>query len=288
LRKGDFGIMSIKIIADTSCDLPQHYVERLDIGLVPFRVSFDGETYLERFEITPEEFARKMLNSKALPKTASPDPGTLIDAFEKGLAAADQVIFFCISSALSSAYQNAHLAVGMMKTDRITIYDGLSISLGTGMLIIKTGEMIGQGLPMEEICWRLDALRKNTEMFMLVDSLENLVKGGRLGKYEGMAGSFLNIKPIIRMSDRGVPEIFEKVRGKKKALNKLIDLMGERAGENISQRMIGISHLDCVEEAQEMAGLIQDRYHPEHEIIISGIGSTLGTHGGPGSIFIAF
>ncbi|NMC26895.1 MAG: DegV family protein, partial [Syntrophomonadaceae bacterium] len=181
-------MMSIKIIADTSCDLPQHYIERLDIDLVPFKVSFgSGETYLERFEITSEEFASKMLNSKALPKTAAPDPGTLMVAFEKGLSSADQVIFFCISSALSSAYQNAHLAAGMLKTDRITIYDGLSISLGTGILIIKAAEMIGKGLAMEEMRVRLNAFRNNMEMFMLVDSLENLVKGGRLGKYEGMA-----------------------------------------------------------------------------------------------------
>ncbi|MEQ8236620.1 MAG: DegV family protein [Syntrophomonadaceae bacterium] len=281
--------MSIKIIADTSCDLPQHYVEKLGIGLVPFKVSFDdGETFLERFEITSEKFSSKMLNSKALPKTAAPDPGTLMVAFEKGLSSADQIIFFSISSALSSGYQNAHLAAGMLKTERITIYDGLSISLGTGILIIKTAEMIRQGLAMEEISMRLNELRKNTEMFMMVDSLENLVKGGRLGKYEGMAGSFLNIKPIIRMSDNGVPEIFEKVRGKRKALNRLIDLIGERAGDNVSQRIIGISHLDCIEDAQEMAGLIKERYQPEYEIIISGIGSTLGTHGGPGSIFIAF
>ncbi len=281
--------MSIKIIADTSCDLPQHYVEKLGIGLVPFKVSFDdGETFLERFEITSEKFSSKMLNSKALPKTAAPDPGTLMVAFEKGLSSADQIIFFSISSALSSAYQSAHLAAGMLKTERITIYDGLSISLGTGILIIKTAEMIRQGLAMEEISMRLNELRKNTEMFMMVDSLENLVKGGRLGKYEGMAGSFLNIKPIIRMSDNGVPEIFEKVRGKRKALNRLIDLIGERAGDNVSQRIIGISHLDCIEDAQEMAGLIKERYQPEYEIIISGIGSTLGTHGGPGSIFIAF
>lgn len=281
--------MSIKIIADTSCDLPQHYVEKLGIGLVPFKVSFDdGETFLERFEITSEKFSSKMLNSKALPKTAAPDPGTLMVAFEKGLSSADQIIFFSISSALSSAYQSAHLAAGMLKTERITIYDGLSISLGTGILIIKTAEMIRQGLAMEEISMRLNELRKNTEMFMMVDSLENLVKGGRLGKYEGMAGSFLNIKPIIRMSDNGVPEIFEKVRGKRKALNRLIDLIGERTGDNVSQRIIGISHLDCIEDAQEMAGLIKERYQPEYEIIISGIGSTLGTHGGPGSIFIAF
>jgi len=259
------------------------------MGLVPFKVSFDnGETFLERFEITSEEFASKMLHSRALPKTAAPDPGTLIDAFEKGLSSADQVIFFCISSALSSACQNAHLAADMMKTDRIAVYDGLSISVGTGILIIKAAEMIDQDLAIEEICVRLDAIRKNTEMFMVVDSLENLVKGGRLSRYGGMAGSLLNIKPIIRMSDNGVPEIFEKIRGKKKALNKMIDLIGERAGENVSQKIIGVSHLDCNEEAQELARLIKERYQPEHEIIISGIGSTLGTHGGPGSIFIAF
>jgi len=281
--------MRIKIVADTSCDLPDELLTKYNIDLVPFRVNFEnGETFLERFEIGSDEFAVKMSASKILPKTAAPDPASMIKIFEKGLSEAEEIMFFGLSSAMSSAIQNAYLARDMMNTNRITIYDGLSISLGTGILMIKAARMMELGLNIPEICRNLDSIRKKTEVFMMVDSLDNMIKGGRLNKYEGWAGNLLSVKPIVRVMEKGVPELFEKVRGQKKAIKRMADYPGLYAGSDASDRIIGICHLSNPENAKELAAMIRTRYNPKEDIITSNIGTTLGTHGGMGSLFLTF
>lgn len=280
--------MSIKIITDSSCDLPDELLQRFNIEIVPLRVSFEnGETYLDRFELNPALFASKMRSSKTLPKTSTPDPATMIAAFTKGLSEAENVLFICLSSMLSGTCQTAYIACYSIGSDRIRVFDSRSVSLGTGILAIKAVQMAKQGLNLNEIYEHLFHIRKSSEVIFTLDTLENIIKGGRLKKHEGLLGNLLNIKPILRINEQGLIEIIEKTRGRKKATKRLLDMVGEYAGESVSNRIIGISHVNCHEDAEDLAMAIKNRYNTRNEIIISEMGSTIGTYAGEGGLAIA-
>ncbi len=281
--------MNIKIVTDTSCDLPDSIVKENDIDIVPLRVIFeDGEDFLDRYELTPAIFVSKLRASHSLPKTAAPDPVVMIKSFMKGLTEAGEVIFISLSSPLSSTCQNAHLAKNMVGSDRIRIFDSLSASLGTGLMVVEAARLARQGLTMEALLERLTEIRNKRVMLFTLDTLENLVKGGRIHKYEGITGDFLNIKPIMTISPEGLPVVTEKVRGRKRSLKRLLELADEYGKEYFSGRLIGISHLNCLDDAEYIAGEIKDRHPQLEDIIISDIGATIGTYVGEGGILITF
>lgn len=281
--------MAIKVITDTSCDLPDLIIKKYNVDIIPYRVSFeDGEDYLDRYELTPQIFVSKMRAFYSLPKTAAPDPVVMIKAFQKGLAEAGEIIFISLSSPLSSTYQNAHLAQNILGSDRISIFDSRSASLGTGLMVIEAAKLAGQGLNMETLLERLSEIRSKRVMLFTLETLENLVKGGRIHKYEGITGDFLNIKPIMTIKSEGVPIVTEKVRGRKKALRRLLEMTDEYGAEYLNGRMIGISHMNCGDDAQYMAEEIRSRYPDAGEIVISDIGAIIGTYVGEGGILITF
>ncbi|HWP98821.1 MAG TPA: DegV family protein [Syntrophomonadaceae bacterium] len=280
--------MSIKIITDSSCDLPDELLKKLNIEIVPLKVSFEnGETYLERFELNPVLFASKMRSFKTLPKTSTPDPATMITAFTKGLSEAENVLFICLSSMLSGTCQTAYTACYSIGSDRIRVFDSKSVSLGTGILAIKAVQMAEQGFTLNEIFENLSIIRKSSEVIFTLDTLENVVKGGRLKRHEGLLGNLINIKPIMRINEEGLVEIVERTRGRKKATKRLLDMIGEYAGESVKNRLIGISHVNCLTEAEDLAAAIKNRYKPREEIIISEMGSTIGTYAGEGGLAIS-
>jgi len=280
--------MGIQIITDTSCDLPDHHLEQFGIELIPLKVSFDNkETFLDRVELSPDIFVEKMTASKNLPKTSTPDPQTFIDFFETGLKKQGQVLFVGISSGLSATCQTAQLACNMLGNDKVKIFDTLTGSLGSGIFAIKAALMAREGLSLEPIIERLTALRAYTETIFTLDTLENVVKGGRLSRIEGFAGTMLNIKPVLR-NDRvsGAPFVVDKVRGRKKAIQRLLTMIEEDVGSDTSQRWIGISHVDCEEDARRVAHKIEERYHPIKPIIIAPMSATIGTYAGVGGLMI--
>lgn len=280
--------MNIQIITDTSCDLPDSQLEQFGIELIPLKVSFDnGETFLDRIELSPDLFIKKMTSSKNLPKTSTPDPQTFIDFFEDGLEKQGQVLFVGLSSGLSATCQTARVARNMLGSENVVIFDTLTASLGTGIFAIKAALMASEGLPLDTIVDRLTAMRKDTETIFTLDTLENVVKGGRLSRIEGFAGTMLDIKPVLR-NDResGVPYVRDKVRGRKKAMQRLISMCEQDLGNEISQRWIGISHVGCEDDARRLAEKIEQRHQPSNPIIVAPMSATIGTYAGVGGLMI--
>lgn len=280
--------MPVQIITDTSCDLPDKELKEYGIEMIPLKVIFsNGDTFLDRFEITPEIFVQKMAASKNLPKTSTPDPQTFIEYFKKGLEQVGQVIFISISSGLSGTYQTALLASRMLNNEGIRIFDTYTGSLGVGIFAIKASLMSGEGLSLDTIIDNLSAMRSETETIFTLDTLENVVKGGRLSRFEGFAGNLLNIKPILRNDKTtGTPVITEKVRSRRKAIDRMVELLGNLKGTPISQRLIGISHVNCEEVAQRLGQTITERYKPEIPIVIAPMSATIGTYAGEGGLMI--
>lgn len=277
----------VRIITDSSCDLPESLLIKYHIEMLPLKVTFEnGENFLDRLEISPAMFVNEMKSSKTLPKTSAPDPLTFISCFENGLREAGELLFVSLSSGLSSTYQTALLASKIVGSKNIHIYDSLTASLGTGIAAIKAARMADQGLKAGVIVEQLLEIRKTREVLFTLDTLENVVKGGRLSRLQGMAGTMLNIKPILRGNLQGVPEVIEKVRGRKNAMHRLVNMLGEFAGRDVHERIIGVSHVDCLEEALKLAEDIRDRYKPNEQIIISEMGATIGTYAGVGGLMV--
>lgn len=280
--------MALRIITDTSCDLPDKELEKYNIEMIPLKVTFDnGETFLDRFELTPANFVKKMKLSKTLPKTSAPDPHTFTQYFEKGLREVGEVLFVSLSSGLSSTYQTAQLACNMLDSEKVKVFDTLTASLGTGIVAIKAAHMSAQGLSLNAIVERLTRMRSSREVIFTLDTLENVVKGGRLSRIEGLAGTLLHIKPILRGNDQGVPEVIEKVKGRKNAMRRLVNLLGEVAGASlIKDKLIGVSHVNCEKDAIDLSEAIKKVYNPVNQIIISDMSATIGTYAGEGGLMI--
>jgi DegV family protein with EDD domain len=279
--------MAVRIITDTSCDLPEEVLEQYKIEMIPLKVTFaNGETYLDRFEITPRAFFSRMAASKLLPKTSAPDPHTFVQYFEKGLKELGEVLFVSMSSGLSSTYQTARLACEMLGNSSVKIFDSQSASMGTGLMAVKAAILDMEGLSVEAMFRKLNDIREKSENIFTLDTLENVVKGGRLSKFEGLAGTLLNIKPILRGID-GKPEVIEKVRGRKKAISRLLSLMSELGGDNLSSRMVGITYVDCEEEALNLKREITRRFSPA-QVLLAEMGATIGTYAGQGGLMVNF
>jgi DegV family protein with EDD domain len=208
-----------------------------------------------------------------------------MEVFRRALDEAGEAVCICISSGLSSTYQSAVLARDMLETEKIRIIDSLSASLGEGVLAIRAAEMARQGLSLDTIFNRLVDYRDNLKTVFTLDTLENVIKGGRLTKFQGLVGSILDIKPIFQGVE-GKIEVLEKLRGRRRALRRLTALIGEMT-RDVEKCIIGISHMDCLEEALELKKEIEKIYSPAR-IIIAEMGSTLGTYAGKGGIITAF
>jgi DegV family protein with EDD domain len=276
----------IRVITDSGCDLPMEVLVENQIEMVPLKVTFeDGMSYLDRFEMSPREFREKMYRSKELPKTAAPDPNTFIEVFGRALLEAGEVVCVCISSGLSSTYQSAVLAKNMMESEKIRIVDSLSASLGEGILAIRAAEMARQGLPLDTAFRKLVDYRDNVKTVFTLDTLENVIKGGRLTKLQGLVGHILDIKPIFQGVE-GKIEVLEKIRGRRRALRRLTVLVGEMSRE-VEGCIIGLSHMDCLADVNYLKEEIEKLYSPAR-IIVAEMGSTLGTYAGKGGIIMAF
>lgn len=276
----------IRVITDSGCDLPMEVLRENQIEMVPLKVTFeDGKSYLDRVEITPGEFREKMYRSKELPKTAAPDPNTFMEVFRRALNEAGEAVCICISSGLSSTYQSATLARDMLETKKVRIIDSLSASLGEGVLAVRAAELARLGLPLDTAFNRLVDYRDNLKTVFTLDTLENVIKGGRLTKFQGLVGNILDIKPIFHGVE-GKIEVLEKLRGRKRALRRLTALIGEMT-RDVEECIIGLSHMDCLGEVTELKKEIEKIYSPAR-VIIAEMGSTLGTYAGKGGIIMAF
>lgn len=274
----------IRIVTDSAADLTKEMIEKYGITVVPLTVTIDGKEYAEGVDISPEEFYQKMDASAELPKTSQPTPGLFKDAFSQ-FGPDDQVLCLTLSSKLSGTYQSAVLAKDMVEAD-VTVFDTLGGTLAQGMQVLKAAEMAEAGKSMDEILKSLADFRENMKIVVLLETIENVVKGGRLSKFQGTLARFLDIKVILEAID-GKVEISEKVRGKKKFHRRAIEMIRERR-EDFSDTVFGISHTGAnMEDVESLKQQLIEHFRPK-DIIVNFMGSTIGTYAGKGGIVISF
>jgi DegV family protein with EDD domain len=274
----------IRIITDSSADLPKELIEKYDITVVPLTINIDNHDYLEGIDLTPQEFFTKMFSTEELPKTSQPSPATFADAFSK-FSLADDLLCLTISSGLSGTYQSACIGKDLSNAN-VTVFDTLAGSLGHGLQIIRAAELAQNGHTKEEIVANLADYREKMNILILLDTLENIVKGGRLGKFQGSLAKILHIKVILERVTGGKVEILEKVRGKKRFQKRTLEIIRQRETD-FSTITFGITHTGNVEEAEAIKQELIQQFHPK-EVIINYMGATMGTYAGKDGMIISF
>lgn len=274
----------IRIVTDSAADLTVDLIEKHDVTIVPLTVSIDGKEYAEGVDLTPEEFYQKMEQSAELPKTSQPTPGLFKEAFTK-FAPEDEVLCLTLSSNLSGTYQSALLAKEMADSE-VTVFDTLGGTLAQGTQVLKAAHMAEAGKSIDEIIDSLVKFRENMKIIVLLETIENVVKGGRLSKFQGTLAKFLDIKVILEAID-GRVEVAEKVRGKKKFHRRALEMIRERK-EDFSETIIGITHTGAnMEDVESLKQQLLEHFRPK-DIIVNFMGSTIGTYAGKGGIVISF
>lgn len=279
--------MAIKIFSDGSADLPKRILEQLGITLVPLSVHFEHEMHDSNMDL--ELFYRKMKEEPTLPKTCSPSPHCFLKHFRETESHED-ILCISLSSALSSTYHHALMGKTLHDEDQpggktIEIIDSKNASLGLGLLVYKAAKMAKEGHTMQDMVQMVKRNMTEVKNYFVLDSLDNVIKGGRLDRVRGAIASVLNIKLLMKASDEGTLEVLDKVRGTQNAIKKLIERIGE-AGHDFEKRILAIAHSNCEARAREVMEMILKRY-PFKEVILSEMGPVIGTYAGEGGILVS-
>ncbi len=279
------------IVADSTADIPKTMVEEYGIHIVPMRLSFDEESFVEGVDITVEEFYDKLTKSKELPTTTQTSPSQYVEVYQNLMQQypGAPIISIHISSGMSGTYQSAMLAKSMLEEEAgegvdITVIDSLCATYGFGLQVVLAARMAKQGISPAEIKAEVERVGKERRLYFLVDVLDYLQKGGRIRKSAAIVGSLLNIKPILSVDQEGIIYPVDKVRGQKKAVSKVIELFLKDMGD---RKDINIAVCDAVnpEGAEEIIRLMSEHF-TLHEVVRTSIGAVVGTHVGPGTVAV--
>lgn len=275
----------IKIVTDSTADIPKHLADELDITVVPLKVHFGEESFVEGVDITAEAFYDKLAAADQLPTTSQPSPADFLDVYKKTAAEpGDEIISIHISAALSGTYQSAVLAKQLLEEEiPVHIVDTRYASFGHGMMVVTAARAAREGKPAEEILELIEKKRAESRIYFIVDTLQYLYKGGRIGKASALFGSLLNIKPILTIDDAGEVAPVDKVRGQKNALARMIELLQRDFGDRAIELYVG--HANAREAAEELKNLIVAKMNAEPKSYID-VGAVIGTHAGPGTLAV--
>jgi DegV family protein with EDD domain len=273
----------IRLVTDSTSDIPETVRRQYGIEMVPLKVHFGEETYEDGITIHPGEFYDKLAAASALPTTSQPSPADFLDIYKKVTAEPGvEIISVHLSSAFSGTYQSAVLAKSLMEGEAdITVVDSKSASYGIGLLVVEAAKAAEAGRSKEEIVALIDKLRREMRIYFLVDTLEYLKKGGRIGKAAALVGSLLQIKPILTIDDDGEVASVEKVRGQKKAMSRIAELLKHDFGERELQ--VAVADAKSPDSADELVALLKSNLNIA-SLTRCEVGPVIGTHTGPGVV----
>ena len=274
----------IKIVTDSTMDMTIEQAEQLGVVVVPLSVTINGETYLDRVEIQPAEFMETMKGLKELPKSSQPSAGTFLEVYDRLGEEGYEVISIHMTGKMSGTVRSAESAAQMTKT-KVTVVDSEFISIALQFQVREAAEMAKLGKNLEEILNRLDAVRQNSKLYIMIDTLENMVKGGRIGKGKAFIGSLLNIKPIASLEGAEYNPV-AKVRSHSQVVKWLAKQFAEDVKGKTVKR-VGIVHAEALELATKLKDSIIELTGYD-DISVDYTGPTISTHTGPGTIAIMY
>lgn len=286
-------IEMIKLIADSTCDLSPEIVERYNIGIAPLNIDIEGVTYRDKLDLAADEFFERLPHLKELPTTSMPSPEAYLaivdEAIQEGYT---EFLCICMSSGTSGSYQSAVLAKELFferhPDSKVKIYvvDSLSMSHGSGWLIMKTAELLEQNYTFEELIAFNETHKTRVKHFLCVEDLKNLIKSGRISNAGAFMGSLLKVKPIMSMK-QGKGAIVAKVRGTNRALKYYVDEFVKRNQADLSNFII-IGYSSSIEIAHQLKERIETQTNFQGLIYVMQMGVVVGTHVGLGGVSLFF
>ncbi|MDR3650443.1 MAG: DegV family protein [Acidimicrobiales bacterium] len=274
---------SIQVVTDSACDLMPATTEERDVRVVPLTIRFGAEELVDRAELSSKEFWDRVITGPDMPATSAPSPGAFEQAFlEARDAGSTGVLCATISSGLSATFQSARTAADAV-ADRIAVQvvDTQSVTMGQGLLVLAAADMAADGAGLDDMAAALEDMKGRTHVYGVVDSLDYLKRGGRIGGAAHLVGSLLSIKPVIEVRD-GVVEVESKQRTRSRSLQYLAN----KALEAGPLDRLGIAN-GVAPDFEEVLELVR-RARPEHELVTSDLGPVVGSHAGPGSVGVCF
>jgi DegV family protein with EDD domain len=273
----------VRVVTDSSCDLPNQLVADLGIEVVPLSIRFGDEEFVDRRDLSPKEFWSRCNASPVLPATAAPPPGAFEDAFRRAAnEGADGIVCICLSSKLSATIQSAEVAAKSVQDDvPVRVIDSLSLTMGLGQMTASAARRGAEGASLDEVAAVVEDLIPRVRVYAALDTLENLKKGGRIGGAQAFLGSMLSIKPIIQVVNGEVDQE-SKQRTRTRALGYLIDKVKEQG----SVENLAVMHGDAP-DIDEFLDRLSPLY-PRDVVVVGDLGAVIGSHAGPRTIGITF
>ena len=283
--------MSVVIVTDSTCDLPLSYIQDNNIEFLGLTVLLEGK---EMTDDLGETFLYKdfytLLREGVVATTSQVNSYSFSQVFRRHIEQGNDIIYLGFSSALSGTYNSAYLAQQELLEEYpdadITVIDTLAASCGQGLLVYSACEMLKDGKSKKDIVQWVENYKLKVAHFFTVDDLEHLKRGGRISGTAAFVGSLLSIKPLLYVNDKGELTPYDKARGRKKAIRAMVDELKKHIQSPEDQTIL-ISHGDCLQEATDLAHMIRESVTVK-DIIISTIGTTVGSHSGPGTLALFF
>jgi DegV family protein with EDD domain len=275
----------IRVVTDSASDVPDDVAARLDIDVVSLTIRFGDEEFVDRVELTPEAFWAKCKTSKTLPETSAPSVGAFQAAYERAKAdGCDGVLVLTLSSLLSATYQSANLAADTMKgLIEVRVVDTLNVSMGQGLVAIDCAELAATGATLADVAERANALLPKSGVVGTIDTLEHLIKGGRIGGAKALIGQVLSIKPLVELKGGVVAEA-----GRQRTRAKALAAVAAATATHAPLRRLALVHGACSEADVVALLALATEIKSEFPIIVGDIGPVVGTHAGPGIIALTF
>jgi DegV family protein with EDD domain len=274
--------MTIRVVTDSACDLPDPLAAELGIEIVPLTIRFGDEELVDRRDFTPSEFWARCHASPVLPQTAAPAPGAYEERY-RALATdgGTGIVVVALSAALSATMQSAQVAAAAVaETIPVTVVDSRSVTLGLGMIAVGAARLAAKGGSLEEVAAAANSLAGRTHVVGTLDTLENLKKGGRIGGARALLASVLSIKPVIEVRDGRVEE-----GGRQRTRAKAFAFLADTVRKAQPVDALAVAHADAP-DLDRFLDLLRPLY--DGEIVVGQIGAVIGTHAGPGTIGVVF
>ncbi|HSJ24084.1 MAG TPA: DegV family protein [Longimicrobiales bacterium] len=276
----------VSIVTDSSCDLPDEVVRAHGIHVVPLLLVFEDEALRDRMDIDAETFVERLRRGEH-PGTSQPPPKAFLDAFTAAAQDGEHVLAVLLSSALSGTFASAEAAARRFEDAPVTLVDSLGASMTLGLLVLRAAELGEMGWPPADIAEELRRIRSHSGIMFTVETFDNLLASGRVGRGQVMIAGLLDIRPILGLGDDGRIHPVTKVRGRQHVEARMVDEVADRVRPGSKQFRVAVVHVGCADRAERVAGLLRQRFG-DCDIIITPASPVLATHLGPGAWGVAW
>jgi len=272
-------VARVRVITDSACDLPEEIARRLEIDIVSLSIRFGDQEFTDRVDLSPAEFWAKCKASKTLPATSAPSPGAFQAAYRRALDdGCDGVIVLTLSALLSATNQSASVAAEAIAGQiDVRVIDTKAVSMAQGLLVMDVAEAAIAGDDLETLVLHAEGLLSKVGVVAMLDTLEHLIKGGRVGGAKALLGQVLSIKPLLELKDGLVAEA-----GRQRTKAKALSAIAEVAKSHAPLRRLALIH-GASSEVSVLEALVAG-IQVDYPLVIADMGPTVGTHGGPGII----